>query len=222
MRTSRPAPTSSVDASATSMEAAAPTDTYRVTATSPLRGVTAIRLEALPDPRLPQNGPGRADNGNFALTRLTLAHAPKSNRSQVTPVELHSPVASAEQPGWGPAGLLDERNDTGWAIEQYTGRPVAVTLQTRALVPGGDDTLLLLTLEQQSQFPKHEIGRFRVWATNALVFDKGGAAHITVRVTDLACREGELVDHAGAVEPVAVAVESPLEPGGPHAQQSAG
>jgi len=57
---------------------------------------------------------------------------------------------------------------------------------------------------------------------SALVFDKSGAAHITVRVTDFARREGELVDHAGAVEPVAVAVRSPLEPGRPHAQQSAG
>jgi hypothetical protein len=97
-----------------------------------------------------------------------MSYAPKSNPAQATPVELHTPVASAEQPGWAPAGLLDERNDTGWAIDQYAGRPVAVTLQTRALVPGGDDTVLTFTLEHQSQFPKHEIGRFRIWATNAL------------------------------------------------------
>lgn len=143
-------------------------DTYRVTATSALRGITALRLEALPDPRLPQNGPGRADNGNFALTRLSLAHAPKSNPGQSTPVELHSPRASAEQAGWGPSGLLDDRNDTGWGIDGYAGRPIAVTFQTRAVVPGGDDTLLTLTLEHGSQFPKHAIGRFRLWATNAL------------------------------------------------------
>ena len=144
------------------------TDTYHVTATSPLRGITAVRLEVLPDPRLPQNGPGRNDSGNFALTRLTVSYAPKANPSQATPVELHSAVASAEQAGWGPAGLLDERNDTGWAIDQYQGRPLAVTLLTRTLVPGGDETLLTVNLEQQSQFPRHAIGRFRLWATNAL------------------------------------------------------
>jgi hypothetical protein len=146
----------------------APTDNYRVTATSPLRGITALRFEALPDPRLPQNGPGRSEKGNFVLTRLGLAYAPRSNPSQTTPVELHSPEASAEQSGWGAAGLLDERNDTGWAIDPYEGRPVAVTLQTRAVIPGGDDTLLTFTLEHQSQLPNHGVGRFRIWATNAL------------------------------------------------------
>jgi hypothetical protein len=145
-----------------------PADNYTVTATGPLRGITAVRLEALTDPRLPQNGPGRSDNGNFALTRFTMSYAPKANPAQATPVELHAPQASAEQAGWAPAGLLDERNDTGWAVDQYAGRPVAVTFQTRALVPGGDDTLLTFTLEHQSQFPKHSIGRFRIWATNAL------------------------------------------------------
>ena len=156
------------DGSVVATGAAAPTDNYRVTAVSPLKGVTAVRLEALPDPALPRNGPGRADGGNFALTRLTLAHAPRSNPSQTTPVELHSPIASAEQAGWAPAGLFDERNDTGWAVNSHEGRPVTVTLQTRTLVPGGDDTLLAFTFEHQSQFPRHQIGRFRLWATNAL------------------------------------------------------
>ena len=48
----------------------APTDTYKLTATSPLRGVTAVRLEVLPDPRLPDNGPGRGAGGNFILDAL--------------------------------------------------------------------------------------------------------------------------------------------------------
>lgn len=144
------------------------TDTYRVTATSPLRGITAVRLEALPDPRLPGNGPGRNEHGNFALSRLALSYAPKSNPAQATPVDLHSPQASAEQAGWAATGLLDDRNDTGWAIHQYEGRPVAVTLLTRAVVPGGGDTLLTFTLEHNSQFPGHGLGRFRLWATNAL------------------------------------------------------
>jgi hypothetical protein len=156
------------DGSVVATGTAAPTDNYRVTATTPLRGITAVRLETLPDPRLPQYGPGRSEKGNFVLTRLAVSHAPKANPGQASPVELHSPVASAEQQGWGPAGLLDDRNDTGWAVDPFYGRPLAVTLQTRTLVPGGEDTLLTFTLEHQSQFAGHEIGRFRLWATNAL------------------------------------------------------
>ena len=33
-----------------------------------LTGITAIRLEALADPSLVKGGPGRATNGNFALS----------------------------------------------------------------------------------------------------------------------------------------------------------
>src|SRR5262249_25540153 len=46
-------------------------DTYHLTFSSsaPLKG---LRLEALADPSLSTNGPGRADNGNFVLTNVQL------------------------------------------------------------------------------------------------------------------------------------------------------
>src|SRR3712207_7146020 len=47
-----------------------------------LKEITGIRLEVLADPRLPQNGPGRAKDGNFVLTEFELKAAPdrKSTR----------------------------------------------------------------------------------------------------------------------------------------------
>jgi hypothetical protein len=52
-------------------------DTYTVTAFTPLVGMTGIRVEALEDPSLPHNGPGRQpNNGNFVLTELTVDAAP--------------------------------------------------------------------------------------------------------------------------------------------------
>ena len=188
---------------------AAPAATYRVTAASPLRGITAVRLEALPDERLPNNGPGRSEKGNFVLTRLSLAHAPKANPSQATAVELHSPQASVEQQGWGPAGLLDDRNDTGWAIDPYEGRPVAVTLQTRTLVHGGDDTLLTFTLEHKSQFAGHAIGGFRLLATNAL--NPLDAPRVPERVVELLRNpkrnEGENAELAAYYRSIAPSLE---------------
>jgi mono/diheme cytochrome c family protein len=50
-----------------------PTNTYTVTASAPIAGITAIRIEALPDARLPGGGPGRDPYGNFVLTGLTVA-----------------------------------------------------------------------------------------------------------------------------------------------------
>jgi hypothetical protein len=48
-------------------------DTYTVTATTTLTGITGIRLEVLEDPSLPFNGPGRQpENGNFELSEFTV------------------------------------------------------------------------------------------------------------------------------------------------------
>ncbi len=47
------------------------TDTYTVTATTALTGITGFRLEALTDPSLPLGGPGRhTANGNFVLNEF--------------------------------------------------------------------------------------------------------------------------------------------------------
>src|SRR5262249_47574979 len=47
---------------------------YTITATSKLQGITAIRLEALTDPSLPKNGPGRAGgNANFVLSEFKVS-----------------------------------------------------------------------------------------------------------------------------------------------------
>ena len=147
----------------------APVDNYKLTATSPLRGVTAVRLEVLPDPRLPENGPGRGAGGNFILTRFTVGTAPKANAGQAMPVELTSPQASVEQQGWTVAGTLDDRNDTGWGIGGYAGRPAAATFFSRAQIAGGDENVLTFTLEHQAAAQaQHTIGRFRIWVTNAL------------------------------------------------------
>ncbi len=40
---------------------------YTIVADAPLAGIRAVRVEALPDPRLPQRGPGRNHYGNFVL-----------------------------------------------------------------------------------------------------------------------------------------------------------
>ena len=147
----------------------APVDNYKITTTTPLRGITAVRLEVLPDPRLPDNGPGRGAGGNFILTRFGVTTSPKPKSGETTPVDLHSPHASVEQPGWAIAGTLDDRNDTGWGVGGYAGRPAAATFYTRTQVPGGDDNLLTFSLEHQAAAqPQHTLGRFRVWVTNSL------------------------------------------------------
>ena len=48
-------------------------DTYRLTYDQIPSGMTAIRIDVIPDPALPAQGSGRAGNGNFVLTELILS-----------------------------------------------------------------------------------------------------------------------------------------------------
>lgn len=52
------------------------TDVYTVTAETELAGITAFRVEALPDESLPHNGPGWGDDGNFVLTDFRVGVQP--------------------------------------------------------------------------------------------------------------------------------------------------
>ena len=56
-------------------------------------GITALRLEVLPDPRLPNKGPGRAADGNFVLNELEVTAASKADAKQAKPVKLATALA---------------------------------------------------------------------------------------------------------------------------------
>ena len=52
----------------------ADTEVYTVELPATVKDVTSFKLEVLPDPSLPQKGPGRYENGNFVLTKLSITH----------------------------------------------------------------------------------------------------------------------------------------------------
>ncbi len=51
-------------------------DTYTITAKTDLRGITALRLEAIPDTSLPTGGSGRSPSGDFRLTKFAVTSQP--------------------------------------------------------------------------------------------------------------------------------------------------
>ncbi len=53
-------------------------DTYVIEARSPLREITGIRLEALPDPSLPRGGPGRDYYGNLMIQDVKIEAGPSA------------------------------------------------------------------------------------------------------------------------------------------------
>jgi hypothetical protein len=153
------------------------TDSYLFTSSQLPAGVTAFRLEVLPDDSLPSKGPGRAGNGNFVLTEFVvhhrLANGPTNN------VSLANPSATYEQIGaiegnpygkWSAEGALD--NDAkgrkwGWAVMEKVGKPQAAIFETAEDLKIGPGDSIVVGLWQNLDNPQHTIGRFRLSATTA-------------------------------------------------------
>ena len=82
-------------------------ESYTITTKTPLSGITGIRLEVLPDPSLPKQGPGRAPNGNFVLNEFHVTAAPVGEPAKGQPVVLQHATADYSQPSWAVAGAID-------------------------------------------------------------------------------------------------------------------
>ncbi|MGE4182331.1 MAG: DUF1553 domain-containing protein, partial [Limisphaerales bacterium] len=134
-------------------------DTYLLSYSTQRRGITAIRLEALPDERLPRGGPGRVyfegPIGDFFLSTLSL-------RAGGNPVKLHRPSQSTANGGNTAAKALDEDQQSGWSIDGGQGRRhVAVFNLEKPLEDASD---LELTMLFERYYPAG-LGRFRISVT---------------------------------------------------------
>ena len=95
-------------------------DVYDVTLTGDFTGVTALRLETLPDERLPGGGPGRVhyegQPGDFILTELTAL-------LDGQPATFTRAAHSYANGGNHAANAIDGKTDTGWTINGQPGKP---------------------------------------------------------------------------------------------------
>ena len=142
-------------------------DIYTIEATVEQQGLTAIRLEVLPDDSLPKKGPGRADNGNFVLTTFRVQASRRAADSIPITIGLHQAQASFSQQDWPVAAAINDDPRDGWAISPQAGqRHVAVyAFEQPAGFTGG--TKLTITLDQNYQGGSHNLGRFRLSVTSA-------------------------------------------------------
>jgi hypothetical protein len=145
-------------------------EVYTITATTPLKGITAIRLEVLPDKSLPQRGPGRApSNGNFVLNEFTVTAQPAgAAAAQPLKVALHKPQATYSQPSWDIKGAIDGNPATGWAIDPRRGQPQTAVFEVNgAVLTDANGTKLTFVLDQRFPGRDHNIGKFRLSVTTA-------------------------------------------------------
>jgi hypothetical protein len=140
-------------------------DTYTVTVKTKLAAVTGIRLEVLPDPSLPGQGPGRAQSGNFVLNEFTVRAAPEGTGAKAQPVALHNAQADFSQEGWAVAGAIDGNPDSGWGIAPQFGRAHSAYFELKNPLNHPAGTAFTVKLLQRFGGKQHNIGRFRLSVT---------------------------------------------------------
>ncbi len=119
---------------------------------------TAFKLVAEPDDAFVNKGPGRADNGNFVLTELTLTGDSRN-------VDLAAVRADFEQEGWPATGAFDGDAKTGWAVQPKFGEPHILLFEVRSAIGfGGSEPVLQFKLSFDYG-RQHTLGKFRIYAT---------------------------------------------------------
>lgn len=142
------------------------TDEYTLTGITPLNAITAVRLEALPDPSLPGGGSGRGADGGFVLSGVSISATAKSGEEFSPPVQLQSAEASFAAPKYSASAALGGKGDGGWSIAPDVTRPQTITFYPASPIGSRGETELTLTLQQHSSAPQRTLGRFRIWVTS--------------------------------------------------------
>lgn len=145
------------------------TNTYTLTIRTSLKQVTGLRLEVLPDPSFPNQGPGRAADGNFVLTELVLSAKEEGLPLQNAQADFEQSAAAEKNPWkkWAAASVIDgdaKGGTWGWAVAPQFDRPHNLIVELTEPSASQDYTL---RLEQNHESPNFSLGRFRIWLTSA-------------------------------------------------------
>jgi hypothetical protein len=144
-------------------------EVYTVTAKAKGAGITAIRLEVLPDDSLPAKGPGRAGDGNFVLNEFKVTVAPANDPKAAKPVVFGRALADFSQASFEVAKAIDGNPgpNSGWAVAPQFGRAHVAIFEAKEPLGFSDGAVLTFTMQQTFTSKQHNIGRFRLSVTTA-------------------------------------------------------
>jgi len=135
-----------------------------VTATTDLRGITAIRLEVLPDERFPRSGPGRAPDGNFVLNQFDVTVAPKSEPNKTQKVFFAKATADFSQENFPIKSAIDGSTNAGkgWAVSPNTGVTHWAVFELKEPLDVEGGAVLTFNFSHQFGAGEYTLGRFRL------------------------------------------------------------
>jgi len=144
-------------------------DEYVLVAETTARKITGLKLDALAHSSMVKGGPGRAGNGNFGLSKITVTAAPRSGGAPQA-VKIVKAVATFEQnnKNLSIAATLDDAPNTGWAVDPQFGKDHAAVFTFAEPVDIDGGAVLTVTLDFRVN-THHNIGRPRLSLTTAAV-----------------------------------------------------
>lgn len=140
-------------------------ETYTITSEVNIDKVTAIKVEALTDQRLPEGGPGRAENGNFHVSEVDLHWFPEGGKKSVK-LKISHASADFDQEGWTAKQAIDGDQKSGWAIFPRVNESHYIVFELNEPLDTSSGGRVVVTLKQLWP-PKHYIGRPRLSVTDA-------------------------------------------------------
>ncbi len=142
------------------------TETLTFTLITKEVGLRSFRVEAMSHPSLVRGGPGRATNGNFALSDLKVTAKPADNSRPAEPVKLKDPRATFEQKGLPIAAAIDDNMTTAWAVDPQFGKDHAAAFGFEKPIGFASGTVLTVTLSFHNN-TGHGMGRPRFTLSTA-------------------------------------------------------
>lgn len=157
------------------------------------RSLRAIRLEALKDDSLPNKGPGRASNGNFALGNISVTAQPLATSDSAKEIKLTGARATHQQnsSSLSVAASIDSDPVSGWAVDAGgIGKDQAAVFDFEPNVGFEEGTRLTITLTFNHPNTRHAVGRFRLSVSDrdqpkAEVGNVGLDAKVSATLADL-------------------------------------
>lgn len=137
-------------------------DVYTVALNPNPSTLRAIRIEALPDDRLPNKGPGRAENGNFVVNRLSVMVNGKN-------VALGEAKSDFSQSSFRVDGGITGADSGAWAISPQMGRAHQLIVDFVNPVAVGANDRVEVVIGSESPYATHVLGKFRVTVTDSPV-----------------------------------------------------
>lgn len=135
------------------------TDTYVVTLAALAAPVTALRIEAVADPRFPGDDVSRSGSAFFLSEVEVIGIAAGSNDAERIPL-VAARSSGATEPGFPVAAVIDGDSRTAMSFVRKRGGGIA--LQFAQPWQGGPDSTLTVRIQHSDQHPYQHLGRFRI------------------------------------------------------------